>query len=667
MVKFFNLKTVVLSVLMATAIMLPSVLKAQRTDGFFNYYYEDDVYGNRTMITIGGGGISPQGIGEAPLGSGLLVLAMAGAGYAVIRRRNSNKSRKTCRAYKNGAALFLAFAMLLGMTQCKKNLETINSASSNKVHITLRVEDDSKVVIDTAGTITPDFATVKFENGDIMYVGYNKAYVGYLTYDGTDFNGNIDIAQTVDDEPLYFYFIGGKGFAPTIENNVATLDISNQTEKYPIINFAHSVEVYPSPTGDYTARLLNKCAIVKFHVSKPIYNNETTGTSIMGMNNVVTVNFDYTVANTDDGFTYSMVNGGEITIPSNVGNVWAILLPQEQRANTYVYSTYCATQDPVTIPQIEANDYKPNGINLNLTHTFISVSATQKVCFAPGNLQYLGNANGTGTWRFAEHQYDFMGDGPSSGTNYQGNVDYTNLGYTTYNTGSGNSTPTDADKIAARDLFGWGTSGYNYSPYLTSGDSKKYYGSSTTGTDYDFGVYHSASGNSSEKIINGGDYDWRLFTGDEWAYAIARKGRVYTRPDSPTYSETKERFASATVLGVKGLIIFPDNWTGSLNRSIKYGNDSSAGYNVTIFDDAETWALCEKLGCVFLPSAHVRDGASMGYLNQGHYWASTVVYTVGEYRGGTLEWSNSGTVSKSSSNCQVRKLGQSIRLIRNVE
>ena len=640
MVKFFNLKTVVLSVLMATAIMLPSVLKAQRTDGFFNYYYEDDVYGNRTMITIGGGGISPQGIGEAPLGSGLLVLAMAGAGYAVIRRRNSNKSRKTCRAYKNGAALFLAFAMLLGMTQCKKNLETINSASSNKVHITLRVEDDSKVVIDTAGTITPDFATVKFENGDIMYVGYNKAYVGYLTYDGTDFNGNIDIAQTVDDEPLYFYFIGGKGFAPTIENNVATLDISNQTEKYPIINFAHSVEVYPSPTGDYTARLLNKCAIVKFHVSKPIYNNETTGTSIMGMNNVVTVNFDHTAANTDDGFTYSMVNGGEITIPSNVGNVWAILLPQEQVTGTLAYSKDCATQNPLTIPAIEANDFRPDGIGLNLTHTFISVSATKKVRFSQGNLQYLGK---TGEWRFAEHQYDFIGNGPSSGNSYQGNVEIE--GYDYYN----NSSSADA----ARDLFGWGTSGYNnIYPYLTS-KYASYPSVSLVGdnANYDWGVYNSSN------ITNGNNYSWRVLTVDEWSYAVTRTKSVQTQP---TLAENKTLQGAVTVNGVKGVMVLPDNWTGRFDYKFKYGNVGN--YDNRTYT-ADEWALLEKLGCVFLPSVCHRSGTDLSTANsQGLYWSSTL----SNGRGNDLEISNTGGLTCGASIRNVLYLGEYVRLVREI-
>ena len=292
---------------------------------------------------------------------------------------------------------------------------------------------------------------------------------------------------------------------------------------------------------------------------------------------------------------------------------------------------------------------------LTVTVSSISVSASKQVVFAPGNLQYLGNANGTGTWRFADHQYDFMGDGPSSDTNYQGNV--TVAGYAKYNN--------SADMDVARDLFGWGTSGYNgKNPYLTSTNSGSYYSGSLTDTDYDWGVYHSASGNSSEKIVNGGNYSWRLFTSEEWAYVIARQGRVYTRQD---YKETKDLFAPATVVGVKGIILFPDNWDGSSDRTIKYGNPSNGGYDKTI-RDAEQWAVLENMGCVFLPAAHGRDGVTISYYNEGHYWAGTVFSVLNntEYRGGTLEWTSSGSVTKSSNNDRVRKLGQSVRLIRDL-
>lgn len=284
----------------------------------------------------------------------------------------------------------------------------------------------------------------------------------------------------------------------------------------------------------------------------------------------------------------------------------------------------------------------------------ISVAEGKQVVFAPGNLQYLGKEDGTGEWRFAENQYDFMGDGPAETATYRGNV--TVDGFTKYNT--------SADKDVARDLFCWGTSGYNgKNPWMTSKNVGDYYNGDLAGTDYDWGVYHSATGNSTEKITNGGDYSWRLFTSNEWAYAIARERKVYTRTDVPTFMETKSLYTSATVVGVKGIILFPDNWDGSLDRTIKYKTTGYAGTTC----DAEKWATFEKLGCVFLPAANVRSGIELTYPNEGKYWSSTIFKFGNEWRGGSLDFSKTGNVTTSSTNYTVRRLGNSVRLIREVE
>ena len=83
-----------------------------------------------------------------------------------------------------------------------------------------------------------------------------------------------------------------------------------------------------------------------------------------------------------------------------------------------------------------------------------SVSATKKVMFSPGNLQFNAMkgihqcADGTsqqGTWRFAEHQWDYVGDA-TNGNVYE------------------NGTKCDNAKINSTyngwiDFFGWGTNG----------------------------------------------------------------------------------------------------------------------------------------------------------------------------------------------------------------
>ena len=125
-----------------------------------------------------------------------------------------------------------------------------------------------------------------------------------------------------------------------------------------------------------------------------------------------------------------------------------------------------------------------------------SVSATRQVHFSQGNLQYKASNN---TWRFAEHQYDYVGNANSKISS-------------TYN-----------DWI---DLFGWGTSGWNsgagcYEPWSTSTSWMDYYpgGSNSIGLT---GAYAGADWAWYNAIRNGGNtaHWWRTLTHDEWGYLL---------------------------------------------------------------------------------------------------------------------------------------------------
>lgn len=89
-------------------------LNAQN-DGFFRQYddFYNDFYNDRDNVNINDGGgmtVEPFG-GGAPLGSGLLIMSLAGAGYVALKRR---------RLLKKGTALMLATLMLLGLTTMRK-------------------------------------------------------------------------------------------------------------------------------------------------------------------------------------------------------------------------------------------------------------------------------------------------------------------------------------------------------------------------------------------------------------------------------------------------------------------------------------------------------------------------------------------------------------------
>lgn len=86
-----------------------------------------------------------------------------------------------------------------------------------------------------------------------------------------------------------------------------------------------------------------------------------------------------------------------------------------------------------------------------------SVSATQKINFAPANLQYHCTQH---VWRFAENSYDIIGaDNANIDDNYNGWI----------------------------DLFGYGTSGVNYSPTLHTTNNADYCQTNLNGTVNDWG------------------------------------------------------------------------------------------------------------------------------------------------------------------------------------
>ena len=69
----------------------------------------------------------------------------------------------------------MALALVLGFTQCKKDQPT---PQTQGVRITLNVDggnNNSRVIVNPTGHTNPDYATVTFEEGDVIYVGYNNA------------------------------------------------------------------------------------------------------------------------------------------------------------------------------------------------------------------------------------------------------------------------------------------------------------------------------------------------------------------------------------------------------------------------------------------------------------------------------------------------------------
>ena len=283
--------------------------------------------------------------------------------------------------------LVMALALALGFTQCKKEQPT---SQTEGVRITLTVDggnSNSRAVVNPTGN--ENYATVRFEQNDVVYVAYKGNYVGALNYcpaNGSEpgyFSGSVNVDESIIDNesPLYFYFLGGEGFQPEeITGNTATVVISDQSSKYPVISCSPSNEALTTSNTSYSAVLKNKVSIMKFNVTTPSEAN----ICITGMNNQVTLDFSKYAeigtglagSDTDNGFTYGKDGDGIIKMAGQAGGVktyWAIVLPQDALTETgEAYSedrSYIGTRPPLSA--ISSNQYLSNGITMNVnTHAW---------------------------------------------------------------------------------------------------------------------------------------------------------------------------------------------------------------------------------------------------------------------------------------------------------
>ena len=289
----------------------------------------------------------------------------------------------------------MALALVLGFTQCKKEQPT---PQTQGVRITLNVNggnSNSRVIVDPNGNNGQyNYATVNFETGDVIYVGYNNAYVGTLTYSNGTFSGTVNISETVDDEYLHFYFLGGVGFEPTVDGNTATVVISDQTQKLPVISYSPSKEVFTTTNTSYSAKLQNKISIMKFNVTTP----STAPICITGMNNKVTVDFT-APSGTDNGFTFGMDGEGVIKmqgVTTENTETWAIMLPQDElpageEGSVYTYdNAYIGTRP--AMGEIVMNTYSNSGFALEVTtpaapaHEYVDLGLPSGLLWATCNV-----------------------------------------------------------------------------------------------------------------------------------------------------------------------------------------------------------------------------------------------------------------------------------------
>lgn len=181
-----------------------------------------------------------------------------------------------------------------------------------------------------------------------------------------------------------------------------------------------------------------------------------------------------------------------------------------------------------------------------------SVSATQKVTFSPGNLQYHPKNK---EWRFALNQLSYIGETHGDILNYDGWI----------------------------DLFGWSGSTGSAKFGVSSSQNKNDY----AGEFVDWG---------KNQIGSDAPDTWRTLTNKEWKYLLTER------------TNANALKGVACVNGINGLIVLPDEWECPDGITFKSGLSTITPVDENTYGEhqpinANQWAEMEQAGALFLPAA----------------------------------------------------------------
>lgn len=230
-------------------------------------------------------------------------------------------------------------------------------------------------------------------------------------------------------------------------------------------------------------------------------------------------------------------------------------------------------------PEVE----KPLYPTVGAINARYSVSDSVTVVFAKGNLQYQALTN---TWRFAECQYDVIGEGNAQiDTSYNGWI----------------------------DLFGWGTSGHEgLMPYMDTNSNFLYVSGQhdIEGTNYDWGLNNAVS-NAGNRAG-----EWRTLSYDEWHYVIAYRESASVKRGLATIKNIH-----GEGYDMVGYVLLPDKW--ELPEGCSFSPGVTEGFDANIYEIAQ-WNRMEVAGAVFLPAGGYRDKNKVSLVGEyGCYWSTT--------------------------------------------
>ena len=399
-----------------------------------------------------------------------------------------------------------------------------------------------------------------------------------------------------------------------------------------------------------------------------------------------------TIKITDLGLTTEWMDGQDINIPIPTGTY---------ATNSVTVAAYDDEDNIIltmTRPLRLAGDWtasRKSARKIVASLPAFSISDDKRVVIAGSNLQATTTSNtwATYSWSFMEYPWSKVETSDVT-ENYSG--------------------------LSTISLFGWGTSGYdytsadgtwtNYMPYSTSNSTDPaatmnplHYGPiyggtnmdliNANGIDYsrgDWGVNASTTSKWGDTELSGysasnsdaertnGTYAWRVLTKEEWLYLFGMKAN-----ESSIWGHRRfEHFGRATVNGVAGIVLIPDkfcdpktNSSESSPNTPSFDRGQGTLYTSNVYSST-SWNSMALAGAVFLPASGKRNGTAISEVgSEGNYWSSSAYKNepyVADDADGALKLRFIDTYSYGTqtrvwpSNAATRKWGLSVRLVREL-
>lgn len=547
-----------------------------------------------------------------------------------------------------------AGTMLLLAAACSKDdvSETTEKETGRTVSLTASIDDENNSEAKTRATLNESSGAFAFSQHDEI-----KVFNGTNTYEGrTTAAGNND----VEIEMATGFTLTGSGFAGFPASMVSSITASGVTFVLPTSYTYAQVgsEITTNITDDTSTPSASKvpCPMMATYnsASASLVFRQVGAVVRFRVTNCVAGSLTFTFPTAVTGTatvaaTPTTAGAGGITSLTSAGNSITVTGVPAVDENEYIYITLpvingtkpqnilvtnipgdgnshlrTASLTGTSSSLTRAGGYKVAAALTEKQDPIFKINATQYVVLAFGNLMakiddtYNGGTTATvAEWKFGG-PLDYVGDGTSDG----------NYLFAHSNTSA---------RGKWIDLFEWqGESAETKVQGVTNVTS---YNGAIHGTVIGESLYSTCwrtSGNNQSPaaegyihVTNGGSYNWRPLTSAEWDY-IMGTNEGDKRTGATIGGSTGWYCSRATIAGIKGLLIFPDdlNWANNLS-SLTPPTDKNPGSNssnnFTATYTPTQYALMEGEGIVFLPSAGWRD-ASSKILNAGkwgYYWTSS--------------------------------------------